>query len=178
MMFSEMTPEFSKQFKKKISGRKAKRYGAEFEQYIINVGHSQDIKVIRINDGCKRVGPQRLIPMKQPFDFVLISTGDAVFCDTKSTTESRFAYSRIDYDQLMHLSDCEEKGCRAGYLVMFHETKDLRFFDAYQLRNLQPGHSLGPDEGTNCGTTYTPNLKVLFSSLRELEEPLTGDTAV
>lgn len=149
--------------KRFIGGRRAKAHGDEFETQVKRAGEDNGFHVIRMPDGCKVVGPNKLMRVKTPFDFIFIkSKNETLFADTKTTEEKTFSHSKITPHQLEALLSVESKGGVAGYVVYFRSTSEIIWFSASKLNSISKGESLKPVEGVLLGTLFNLNFGVLF----------------
>jgi len=67
-----------------LAGRRAQKTGASFERWVVDAFESRGWDILRINDGCRVIGPNRIIRTAQPFDFVAIQGPRVVFFDAKA----------------------------------------------------------------------------------------------
>jgi len=129
--------------------------GSIFENRIIMQARMEEIALVQLPTGARPVGRRGakpiLIPVKTPFDFVLIKNHAAAFIDAKSTSKKAFAYTDITRHQAQKLDEIEREGMVAGYLVHFRTTDDVVLIPAHRLMELKPRDSLGPDDGVWLG---------------------------
>ena len=147
---------------KRLAGRKAYHNGKSFEDLVRIAGLRENIHVIPMPLGMKRVG-RKCIPVKTPFDMTLLLNGKAVFVDCKSFELSRLTYSMLTPHQVMSLRQIEATNHIAGYLVFFRECDRIVFFSASSLTTLTHGSGLGPEHGLNLGTELDFKLSHLFT---------------
>lgn len=150
----------------KPKGLSPRTEGLIFETELVQQAWREKFSVVKIPTGAKiigRVGKRpTLSPIKTPFDFVLVKHGRPIFTDAKTTSEKAFGHSKITPHQLHALSNLEEAGCVAGYLVNFRTLDTVSFFKASTLRNLNPRQSLKPSDGTHLGTSSNFKLEGLL----------------
>jgi hypothetical protein len=149
-------------FKKIIGGKKGKSEGAAFEAFFATACYFAGLYPIRFPEGGKWIkdkGRMKMIPVKTPFDFIIINDGKTAFVDTKSIINERVIYSFLTPHQVETLSDCEKKGIKAGYVIHFKTTNNVYFFKASQLQELKKRESLEQHEGEYLGPLYRMNLK-------------------
>ena len=106
----------------------------------------------------------KLIPVKQPCDFVCAYKGLAAAVDTKTQGVGKtFNYSSINMDQVHSMHVLAEQGMIAGYLVWLRQVDKLVFFSTKQLLECQPDDSLKIVDGIDLGNIESPTLKRLFT---------------
>ena len=160
--------------KRRLSGLRAKRAGESWENLLESSAWRAGCKVIRIPSGCRWVSGVKAVPVKTPFDFVLIKAGKSIYCDAKTTLEKNWSYSSNDPQQIASLSECAKGGCRAGYIVNFRSLKKIIFFSVEKLSGLRPRESLSPEQGINLSDDKSEmNLGALFYE-RSQEVPATS----
>lgn len=115
----------------RLSGLAAKRQGSAFEEVFQRACQRSGVAVTRIPDGCKRVGPKRLIQVKSPFDWILTYQGKTVVIDTKSTANASFSNSGIDGHQVQEM--LKHTG---GYVVWLRLENQVIFVPATRLATL------------------------------------------
>lgn len=120
------------------------------------------IYVVKIPDGCRRLGKNKLISVKSPFDRILARKGKAAFVDYKHTKNAKFSYSMINREQVNTLIGLECEGQIAGFLVYFEVHNRIIFFRASLMFNMTPGSSLHHMQGIDCGTQLRSNLIKIF----------------
>lgn len=92
--------------------------------------------VTRIPDGCKRVGPKRLIQVKTPWDYVLSYNGKTAVIDTKSTANASFSNSKIEGHQVQAMLSHSAHGTIGGYVVWLRLENQVIFVPATRLATL------------------------------------------
>lgn len=125
--------------------------GTQFENILELQCKIQSTLFIKIPLGCRRIGQNKIIPVKTPFDYVLIYEGQSVFLDCKSCDTNTFTYSQITRHQIDYLKKVWDHKCRSGYLVNFRKLNYIIFFDADKLSKLGPGDGLKPQDGQYLG---------------------------
>lgn len=116
--------------------------GKQWESIFERTAHSQGVTCIRMPDGCRVVGPNKLIRVRTPFDYILIHKSTSVYLDCKSFDSDQITYSMIKDHQMATLLDIEISGCPAGYLIYFRKSNVICFAKASQLSRIQPETSL------------------------------------
>lgn len=146
-----------------LSGKKAQAFGKGFEQAVSDQGNREGFLVIKWPDGCRRVaGFLKLIPVKTPFDFTLISSGKAIFFDAKTFDKNTISRGDLVEHQINVLSEIEKRGFVSGYLVYFRKPNKVVFFEGHKLMLLaQTGSSLKWEDGFQIGTITDFELKKL-----------------
>lgn len=152
------------------SGKKAKNNGELFEKILEHTTRFQDFHLIKIPEGGKfrKINGKPVItPMPSPFDFILLAKGGkAVYFDAKVRAKT-LPYSDIfrnktNYRQYQELLHCCLMGNVAGFLVWFHETDQVVFFEVGVVTDMEPRKSLSAEDGIILGTYPQIDLSILF----------------
>ncbi len=126
--------------------------GAGFEKYVDKCLSLKGLSVIRIHDGCKVYGPNKLVRVKQAFDFVVAGPEKlAMYFDAKTTIGDSFTFSSIDQDQLRNLLRIEKHGHVAGYIINFRQNGLYCFASAGQLAGVISGSSIKSRDCVDLG---------------------------
>ena len=137
--------------------------GSIFENRIIMQARMEEIALVQLPTGARPVGRvgkrPTLIPVKTPFDFVLVKKHAVAFIDAKSTSKKSFSFADITQHQIQKLDELEREGMVAGYLIHFRTTDDVVFLHAASLMELKPRESLGPKDGVWLGRINNFKLK-------------------
>lgn len=141
--------------------------GSRWENTLELLCRSQGILIIKMPLGCKIIvfknGRPSLCQIKTPFDYTLIDRhGTPCFLDCKSFDSDRISHSQITEHQVNKLYDIEHHNARAGYLVHLRKIDAVVFYDAIDLHELKPGHSLNANEGEYLGPWNNVCLGNLF----------------
>ena len=135
----------------------AKKAGANFEdRFQKYCYHAQNVSAIRIEDGCKRIGANRFIAQRQPFDWIVFYEDKAIFCDTKTTLEGSYSLNmeKIDF-QMRNFKIVVSHNHVAGYLVEFREAGEFRWYSYERLIEiLKERKSLKKEDGLLLGHTF------------------------
>lgn len=150
-------------FKNYLRGKKARLEGIQFEELLHREALRENILVVRMPLGCKRIGKNKLIQIKTPFDFVLVHNGQSVFIDCKSFDSDRITHSQLTTHQVIALTRIEEKGCTAGYAIWLRKASCVAFVKASKLADLQPNESIKAEDMTLLGTIENFGLGRLFT---------------
>lgn len=149
-------------FNRKRAGLRAKTHGEGFENFFFHSCHRAGIYVIRFPNGCRACRTRtgiKFLPVKTPFDFILIGPTNKVgYVDTKTCESVNFQYSDCTEHQVNVLYDLAMKGFVAGYVVHFKKHNRVVFFSAIQLFSLKRRESLSWDEGKSLGDPLNLNL--------------------
>ena len=143
---------------RKAGGLEAKRQGAAFESRMIVMAKANGIQIVRLPDGCKQVGPTRLIRVKSPFDFLMSHNGRMAAIDTKSTKTKSVAVASIPSHQVDAMKRVAGSAT-AGFVVWFREQDSVEFFSigyAVESERLRVG------EGMKLGSGSDFNLAAIF----------------
>lgn len=111
---------------RKRSASKAQAFGALFESMFETFCKKSQVAVTRFPNGCKRLSPTKLLPMKTPCDWIISYDSKTALIDTK-TCETSFPHSHILPHQVNEMEHHEIAGAFAGY-VIWYRTKDQIFF--------------------------------------------------
>ncbi len=103
--------------KRRMAGYQAKRLGDQFERAF--AAACTGLALTRMPDGCKTVGPKRLIRVPTAFDWILTMGGRTAFIDTKTTRENLFPAEKIKEHQLTELLKHWNHGALSGYVVQY-----------------------------------------------------------
>jgi hypothetical protein len=136
----------------KLRGWMAQREGRDWESLFKHRAERSGFSVVRIPDGCRQIGPNKLMRVKTPFDWILSCERGVIFCDTKSLDNDRLIFSKIDQYQLSNLRLVGSSGVPAGYVCQFRETGAVVFFGWKVLESCQPRGSLSIEQGILIGT--------------------------
>lgn len=140
-------------------GRKAQQIGQMFEDVFLLKARSQGIAIDRFPPGCKTVG-RMIIRVKTPYDFILSFKGGFSLLDTKCHDNDHLIASRIEDHQLASLLMHEKQGVKAGYLIFFRKTNEIRFLSASSLDLIKRGLKDVPS--VLLGTITDFDLRLLF----------------
>ncbi len=114
--------------------------GNQFEALFHRAAIRQSIGILRIPDGCRRVGLKKLIPVKTPADFVLVHNSKCAFIDTKTQgSGSTFPLANINMNQVHAMASMVQHGAIGGYVVWFRNINEVVFFDCEILKNAEEG---------------------------------------
>ncbi len=155
-----------KKYSKIISGRLAQSRGQNFEKILSDSAKRTHWDLVKIPLGARQVSADRLIRVKTPFDFVFVKKERVIFADAKTIKSKTYSHSQITGHQLNELLTFESHGHKSGYIVNFTELKKTVFYTASQLKNLQPGYSLSPQDGILVGENFIINLDRIFNYSR------------
>jgi len=151
-----------KNIDRQLAGWKAKFNGKNWERDFEVACAVASIACVRIPNGCRSIGRNRLVRVRSPFDYVL-GYGARIACvDLKSFVAGKsLSHSQIDPGQLSHLLALSRDGI-AGYIVYYKSTGDVVFYDAERLAGIKPRASLGIADGSSLGTVSDLDLHALF----------------
>lgn len=113
--------------------------------------------------GARRVGKNRLIAVKTPFDMTLIKEGKCAFIDAKTFDRNVISYSMLTEHQVHMLHRIHMQGKSAGYLVWHREIDEIRFYNAKLLFDLKPLHSIDVKEGLFLGKISNFDLSLILT---------------
>lgn len=139
--------------------------GSSFEKFFKRRLEINGWDVVRIPDGAKQLGQNKIIRVKSPFDFVATSINKAFFCDTKTTIGETYPYSAINKDQVDKLLKIEQSGFISGFVIHFRQNDTYGFASAKQLSEVMPGQSIKSKETVSLGKEL--NIEKLFSKVEE-----------
>lgn len=145
-----------------IGNKKAKHNGDLFEVQLARQARAHGWKYIKIPMGAKMVGPNKIIRVRTPFDFVFVKKGKAIFADAKSFNKKTITYSDLTHHQVQELMDMEDQDHKAGYIVHFRPAKQIVFFPASMLIALKSRTSYDHTEGFLMGNLDLINFDCLL----------------
>lgn len=137
---------------RRIGGLKAKRNGQLFENVVKSQCERLGWAVVRIPDGSRTLGLNKIIRVKSPFDFCIAKRGNVIFFDAKSWEGATWAKSKVNDKQVEHLLKLEAAWQVSGYMVFFKKIDRVIFFTATQLDSLNARESLLPGQGIDLGS--------------------------
>lgn len=139
------------------------KIGAGFEAYFFKCLSVKDWKVLRIPDGCRQIGQNKIIRLKSPFDYLATkSGGKSFYCDCKTTIGESFPYSAINQEQVRDLLNIEKNGFVAGFVINFRQVDKYCFISAGELSEVVPGASVKARAAIDLGKEI--DIDKLFSS--------------
>lgn len=139
-----------------------KRQGTQWELLFQRMAFRENIAIVRIEDGCRRVGLKKIIPVKQMCDYILSCNNRTAIIDTKTTDAKTFPYSKINPDQVKKMHYLADQGTIAGYVVWFRELDKIVFYSTRDLLDIQEQESLEPCDGTILGSLADSVLLRIF----------------
>lgn len=117
----------------RLAGLRAKRQGDAFEEIFQRAARAKRVPITRFPNGCKRVGPKRLIQVKTPFDWILTHKNVTAMIDTKSVSGAFFPNSAIEGHQISEMLAHAEQGAIGGYVVWLRLVNHVIFIPATRL---------------------------------------------
>lgn len=126
----------------RIKGARNRASGTGFEILIKANAERSGWTCTRIPNGCRWIGPGKIVAEKTPFDFVITKRGRAVFFDAKSIVANKFTHSMVDLNQVHALQPIGEDLFPAGYIVWFRKAKKVGFIPVLDLVSLKPRCSI------------------------------------
>lgn len=147
---------------KVAAGKKSQEKGEAFETSLRENAGRERYTVVRIPNGARR-GGGFIIPIKSPFDFVLVKKKNVVFCDAKTTEEKTFGHSAIKEKQIENLFALHLQDHVSGYIVRFESHNKTVFFNARLLDSrLGVRGSLKVEDGVEIGSATSYSIDKLF----------------
>lgn len=135
--------------------------GRQFELIFLKSGARQGIGILRIPDGCKRVG-KSLVPVKTPCDFILLMDGKCALIDTKTQGSGHtFPRANINLNQVSEMNSMVHYGALGGYVCWFRDINKVVFYNCEILSNTSEG--LHSDRGVYLGPIESMDLRMLMS---------------
>ena len=141
---------------------KAKHAGNQFEALFERACQRQGLGILRIADGCRRLTQKKLIPVKQPCDWILAWNNKMALIDTKTLGYGNFTASHVNHNQVDKMAVMSQFGVIGGFITWFRDKNKLSFFSVDQLHNLEPESSLKPEDGIDLGQIEDPQIKKIF----------------
>jgi len=125
-------------------GAIARAAGNSFEDFFDAKCNGAGIAVTRMPDGCRQVGPKRLIRVKSDFDWVLSFHGKAALIDTKTFgSHNTLRPSDLTPHQVDALYRHWQHDTISGYIVWFRKVDYIGFAWAKLLRDIvETGQSI------------------------------------
>lgn len=127
-------------------GMKPKVAGNQFEKLFERASIRQGLGTLRIPDGCKRIPwshGMKLIPVKTPCDWVIVSKGRTALIDTKTMGKGEtFPQSLINFDQISSMKRMQEHGAICGYIVWYRSPNRVVFLKLRDLFACPKGSSV------------------------------------
>lgn len=114
-------------------GAEARYQGQLFEDAFVRACVHNEIACTRMPDGCKQVGPKRLIRVKTPWDWIISLNTRTALLDTKSTNDKAFAHTHIQIHQVRPMVDHACEGVTAGYVIWYRQHDRVVFISAHSL---------------------------------------------
>lgn len=114
--------------------------GRHFENLFERLTGRAGLTIIRIPDGCRVVGKNKLIRVETPFDYILLSSHNNVaFIDTKATDKKSFSLSENVFKrhQIRIMKEANELGIAAGFVLFFREKESLAYIEAIDVDRLK-----------------------------------------
>ena len=144
-------------------GRKSQSEGKGFEGIFKTIAQIEGIRIKKIPEFGRWIGPIAFKPIAGWVDFMLINhDGRVAFIDTKTIDAGAFQYSLIDRNQLDFLSSVGDL-CPAGYVVCYRSTiQRVVYYKWNVLMSIQPGSSLKPYDGIDLGPLFQFSAKKIF----------------
>lgn len=131
-------------------GLRRKKNGDYFENLLMFFAHHSNFTFIKLPSGCKYLPNGKMIAVKSPFDFILISKDHTIFVDAKMVSRDHFYYSDIDQDQVRCLLKVKNKNNFAGYVIDFNG--EVSFITVSTLSEVKPGTGITKKDGIYLGT--------------------------
>lgn len=135
--------------------------GEIFEKLFYRAVTSLGMACVRIPNGCKTVGRNKLIRVKTPADYMVVSKGRFAMIDTKTQGSGQtFPKANINSNQVFSMLYMKQHGAWGGYVCHFRDIDKVVFFDAEVLRladeglHWEDGLYLGPIEDMNLERIY------------------------
>lgn len=134
-----------------LSGKIARANGEFFERLVMFHARRLGFHIEKIPSGARWIGPNRVMPVKTPFDFIAAKNKKTIIFDAKCINKDSFSKSEIKLHQAMSLMRFESIGIVAGYLIYFVPVNRVCFYFASELLNLKSRQSLKSDNGIFLG---------------------------
>lgn len=117
----------------RLAGLRAKRQGQAFEDIFYRACVAKRVAITRFPEGCRRIGPKRLVQVKTPFDWVVSYKNRTALIDTKSVSGAFFPNSAIEGHQVSEMLKHAEHGTIGGYVVWLRLVNHVIFIPATHL---------------------------------------------
>ncbi len=143
------------------AGLLAKRNGQNFEAKFESLCRARGVNFVRIPDGCRRVGGNRLIRVQSPFDYCLCFNGKCAHIDTKSTKDNNFSYSKLNFQQLNSMAKLAGGG-PAGYVARLGDDR-VWFIPVEVAMETKPNSSVDIGRCIFLGCSALFNVRLIFN---------------
>lgn len=163
-------------------GRRAKAVGDQWQGVLERRAIREEILMLRIPDGCRQIGKDKLIRTRSPLDYVMFKEGRTVCFDAKTINSDVITYSNLHSSestkhQLQTCLHISTKGVRAGLIIWFRLSNYVSFIDAQLLNVIQPREGIKYDAGLILGKWEDFKLSPLFQlsfehNLRQPGDPM------
>jgi hypothetical protein len=138
---------------RRLAGARAKAIGASFEGMFERWCQRDLVTCTRMPDGCKQIGPRRIIRVTTPWDYVLTHRGTSALIDTKTTAAKAFSHSMIKEHQVQEMFRHHNSGAKAGYVIWFQASDRIIFVPVSDLlRRMSAVGSISDIAGTHLGS--------------------------
>lgn len=97
---------------------------------------TQGLAITRFPDGCKVVGPNQIVQVKTPWDWVITYNSRTALIDTKTTEGDTFPHSKIEPHQVKEMYSHSIAGNTTGYVIWFRKSDEVYFASSLLLNNL------------------------------------------
>lgn len=115
---------------RRLAGLTAKRNGQNFENIFHAACYRQGMAVTRIPDGCRQVGPTKLLRVKTPFDWVVSYKDHTALIDTKTINAGTVGNASVVEHQVIDMLRHEIQGTKAGYVIWLRKLERVLFIPA------------------------------------------------
>lgn len=144
---------------RRIAGKRAKIAGDMFEKQFERICEIQGVQCIRIPNGCRTLGPNKLVRCRTPFDFVLCYNQRAAFVDLKSIEDGNLTHSKITPHQVESLKRLSPGGV-SGYIVNL--SGEVYFVDVSILLETKRGQSVDMSYAKHLGHRSVFDIRRVF----------------
>lgn len=156
----DLIRERSKRGNHKAGGAKAQRNGLNNEKLLMIAARPHLIYLIRIPDGCRRIGPspKDLIRVKSPFDYTgIFEDGTPIWMDAKNRDQQySLKLDESTYNQAMILRELARRGGRAGFYIRCARINRHLWISAHLIRADEKSILWRDDRFVDCGSLDEP----------------------
>ena len=165
---------------RRIAGKRAKEWGKTFETVFHASCLRKGIAISRMPDGCKQIGPGRIIRVKTDFDWVVTYNGQAGLFDTKTNESNTLGNSEIDRHQAQALFKHQMAGAVAGYILWLRNKNRVCFIPAKSLMELIGRRGSSDNESSyavDIGPLESMDVRSIFEHMKnrtQIIQPITS----
>jgi hypothetical protein len=156
------------------SGRMAQAGGASWESMFEIKCKMQRFECTRVPDGCRQLGPKKIVRVVSPWDYVISSPAGVALLDTK-VCQNNFPHSGIVDHQVDEMVKHRRNGVEAGYIIWMRLADTVLYARADLLATWRKTKgSVHPDNCVFLGTYESMDLRKIFDIQEDRREEQHG----